>query len=181
MRQISIVLFFSPSNVSKILFFCSSSVVLSMFVTKTKSITASEANMCGEKVTESFLSLRKSCKKYTKNQISIILAISLCYFTLTLYSAMLQTNLSNLLDSKSFLTPAFSDIFTTELNYGRVSTIVFSNCVPLPYHPREGLDVFIAIPQRLNLQILPFSLMNIRLILPFGALSPQYNLKETKH
>ena len=130
MRQISIVLFFSPSNVSKILFFCSSSVVLSMFVTKTKSITASEANICGEKVTESFLSLRKSFKKYIKKRDQQN-PISLYFFTLTLYSAMLQTNLSNLLDRKSFLTPAFSDIFTTKLNYGRISTIVFNNRVTL--------------------------------------------------
>ena len=91
-----------------------------MFVTKTKSITASEANICGEKVTESFLSLTKSCKKkYTKNEISIILFSQFDYFR-----DVAKTNLCNLLDSESFLTPAFSDIFTSELNYGAVSTIV---------------------------------------------------------
>ena len=175
MRQISIVLFFSPSNISKI--FCTSSVVLSIFVTKTKSITARKANICREKVTASFLSLRKSCKKYTKNEISVILFL---YFIVSAIDVA-KTNLSNSLDSKSFFTPAFSDIFTTELNYGRVSTIVFSHCVPLPYYPRQRLDVVIAVPQRLNLQILPFSLKNIKLILHFGAFSPQYNSKETKH
>ena len=60
----------------------------------------------------------------------------------------------------NILTPAFSDIFTTELNYGRVSTIVFSNRVSLPNYPREGLDVVIAVPERINLQILPFSSVN---------------------
>ena len=60
----------------------------------------------------------------------------------------------------NILTPAFSDIFTTERNYGRVSTIVFSNRVSLPNYPREGLDVVIAVPERLNLQILPLSSVN---------------------
>ena len=87
-----------------------------MFVTKTKSITAREAaNICGEKVTESFLSLTESCKIiYQKrdqhNPISL----------LDNFRVVAKTNLSNLLDSKNFLTPAFSDILTTELNYGRV-------------------------------------------------------------
>ena len=156
MWQISIVLFFSPSNVSKILFFCTSSVVLSIFVTKTKSITANEANICGEKVTEPFLSLTKGCKKYTKNEISIILFLYSCSFL----GDMAKTNLSNLLDGKSFLTPVVFDIFTTELKYGRISTTVFSNRISLPNYPREGLDVVILVTQRLNLQILPFPSVN---------------------
>ena len=156
MRQISIVFFFSPSNVSNILFFCSSSVVLSIFVTKTKSITANEANICSEKVTKSFLSLRKSCKKYIKNEISIILFL----YSHSLLRDIAKTNLSNLLDSKSFVTPVFSDIFTSKLNYGRVSTIVSSNRILLPNYPREGLNVAIVAPQRLSLQISPFSPVN---------------------
>ena len=155
MRKISLVLLFSPLNVSKILLFCSSSVVLSMFATKTKSITANEANKCGEKVIESFLSLTWSCKiVYQKrdqhNPISL----------LDNFRDVAKTNLSNLLDSESLLTLAFSDIFTSELNYGRVSTIVFSNLVSLPNYPREGLNMVILEPQKLNLQILPFSSVN---------------------
>ena len=72
----------------------------------------------------------------------------------------MKANLSNLLDSESLLTPAFSDIFTSELNYGRVSIIVFSNLVSIPNYPREGLNMVILEPQRLNLQILPFSSVN---------------------
>ena len=175
MRQISTDLFFSPSNVSKILFFCSSSVVLSIFVTKTKSITANEANICSEKVTKSFLSLRKNCKKYIKNEISIILFLH----SHSLPRDIAKTNLSNLLDSESFLTPVFSDIFTSKLNYGRVSTIAFSKRISLPNYPREGLNVATVVPQRLNLQILPYSSVNTAdpSLRCFFTTMPKQNLK----
>ena len=180
MRKISLVLLFSPLKVSKILFFCSSSVVLSMFATKTKSITANEANICGEKVIESFLSLTWSCKiVYQKrdqhNPISL----------LDNFRDVTKTNLSNLLDSESLLTPAFSDIFTSELNYGRVSTIVFSNLVSLPNYPREeGLNMVILEPQKLNLQILPFSSLNTAdpsLRCFFTTMQPEGNKTWTVH
>ena len=62
-----------------------------------------------------------------------------------------------MLDNKNLLTPVFSDIFTTEFNYRRVLIIAFSNPLSLPNYLREGLNVVIAVPQRLNLQISPFS------------------------
>ena len=73
---------------------------------------------------------------------------------------MAKTNLSNLLDGKSFLTPVSFDIFTTELKYGRISTTVFSNRISLPNYSRGGLDVVILVTQKLNLQILPFPSVN---------------------